>query len=107
MSATSDVSIVGACVRDASCASGADPAPAPAFGFHCFAPAGLSLSSHSNPKSVSKKLLSHVVGVGDQPRSRPLVIVSLPLPVPNSFFQPRPIECTGQPSGSGPTSDGS
>ena len=34
-------------------------------------------------------------------------MVSAPLPVPFWFFQPRPPECTGQPSGSGPTRSGS
>ena len=33
-------------------------------------------------------------------------MVSAPLPVPFWFFQPRPPECTGQPSGSGPTRSG-
>src|SRR3954467_7794893 len=106
-SARSVVSIIGACFFDGSCASGTASAAAPPVGFHCFAPAGLSVSSHSKPNSVSKKLLSHFVGVGVHAPSRPLVIVSPPLPVPNSFFQPSPIACTGQPSGSGPTSDGS
>jgi hypothetical protein len=45
--------------------------------------------------------------VGGPGPSRPEVMVSSALPLPNSFFQPRPPECTGQPSGSGPTSDGS
>lgn len=41
------VSIVGAWVFDASCASGTVPAPAPSFGRHWWAPAGLLNSSHS------------------------------------------------------------
>ena len=36
--------------------------------------------------------------------SRPLVIVSLPLPVPSLFFQPRPCSSMGAASGSGPNS---
>ena len=56
---------------------------------------------------MSQKLLSHWVGVGVQVPSRPLVIVSLPLPVPKLLFQPMPMLCTGQPSGSGPTRSGS
>ena len=67
---------------DGSCASGTVPAAAPSFGFHWWAPAGLFVSSHSWPNRVSKKLLSHVVGVGVQAPSRPLVIVSAPLPLP-------------------------
>ncbi len=41
------VSIVGGCRFDGSCASGTVPAPAPSFGFHWLAPAGLLVSSHS------------------------------------------------------------
>src|SRR3954469_7215088 len=66
MSARSDVSIVGACFTAGSCASGTDEAAAPSLGFHCFAPAGLSVRSHSKPNRTSKKLLSHFVGVGVQ-----------------------------------------
>lgn len=39
--------MVGAWVLDASWASGTVPAPAPSFGRHWCAPAGLSNSSHS------------------------------------------------------------
>ena len=52
-------------------------------------------------------MLSQVVGVGVQAPSIPLVIVSAPLPVPYWLIQPRPLPCTGQPSGSGPSSEGS
>ncbi len=45
---------------------------------HWFAPAGLLVSSHSCPKSMSKKPLSHFVGSGVQVTSRPLVIASAP-----------------------------
>src|SRR5207253_3790911 len=69
------------------------------------APAGLSVSSHSQPKSVSRNVLSHVVGVGVQVTSSPLVIVSRPLPLPKLFFQPRPSCSSGAPSGSGPRSE--
>ena len=41
------VSIDGAMRFDGSCASGTVPAPAPPFGFHWCAPAGLFVSSHS------------------------------------------------------------
>ncbi len=70
---------------------------------HCFAPAGLSVSSHSLPNRISRKLLPHWVGVVVQVTSRPLVIASAPLPLPWALCQPRPCEMTGQPSGSAPT----
>jgi hypothetical protein len=73
------------------------------FACHCHAPAGLLVSSHSNPNRVSKKLLSHVVGVGVQVTSRPLTVASAPTPVPYVLFQPRPCCSIGAPSGSGPT----
>ena len=41
--------------------------------------------------------------MGVQAPSRPLVIVSLPVPVPVLFFQPRPWASRGAASGSGPT----
>src|SRR5258706_16172133 len=79
----------GRCRLDESCASGMLRATAPPLGFHWCAPAGLLVSSHSKPKRFSKKLLLHFVGVVVQAPSRPLVIVSTPLPLPNLFFQPR------------------
>ena len=51
-------------------------------GVHCFAPAGLSVSSHSYSKRCARKPLSHVVGSVVQAPSSPLVTVSTPLPVP-------------------------
>ena len=39
------------------------PAPAPFFGFHWCAPAGLLVSSHSKPNRFLKKSLFHRVGV--------------------------------------------
>ena len=74
---------------------------------HWFAPAGLLVSSHSWPKSMSKKPLSHFVGSGVQVTSRPLVIASAPLPVACSLFQPKPCASIGAPSGSTPTRSGS
>ncbi len=74
------------------------------MGCHCHAPAGLLESSHSQLNSVSKKLLSHVTGVGVQAPSRPLVMVSSPLPLPWRLVQPSPISWRGAASGSGPTS---
>src|SRR6187551_599224 len=86
-----------------SCACGIVPAPAPPFGRHCCAPAGLFVSSHSKPNRFSRKLLLHFVGVVVQVTSRPLVIVSAPLPVPKSFRQPKPCSSSPAPSGSAPT----
>src|SRR5712671_3254616 len=56
------VSIVGTCFFDVSKASGME-ACAP-FAFHCFAPAGLFVSSHSFSNRFLKKKLLHFVGVG-------------------------------------------
>ncbi len=72
------VSIIGACRFDGSCASGTAFAAAPPFGFHCHAPAGLFSFSHSKPNRISKKLLSHAVGVVVHAPSGPPVIVSPP-----------------------------
>src|SRR6202051_2005117 len=83
--------------------SGIVPAPAPSFVVNCQAPAGLLVNSHSYPYSISKNVLSHVVGVAVHTTLRPLVMASLPTPVPNELFQPRPCSSSGQPSGSGPT----
>src|SRR5688500_6856117 len=71
-SARSVVSMEGAIFLDGSCACGTVPAPAPFFGCHCCAPAGLFVSSHSKPNRFSKKLLLHFVGVWLQVTSRPL-----------------------------------
>ena len=60
------------------------------FGFHCFAPAGLLVSSHSFSNRFLKKRLLHFVGVWVQVTSRPPVMVSAPMPVPCLLFQPRP-----------------
>src|SRR5690349_13727689 len=84
------VSMKGECFFFGSCASGTVPAPAPFFGVHWLAPAGLFVSSHSYLNNVSKKLLLHLVGVLVHAPSRPLVIASPALPVPNEFFQPKP-----------------
>ena len=81
------------------------PAPAPPLATHCCAPAGLLVSSHSKPNRFSKKLLLHFVGVLVQVTSRPLVIVSPPLPVPKLFLQPRPCSSRPAASGSAPTCD--
>src|ERR1700727_457040 len=95
--------MVGGWLLDGSCASGTMPAAAASFGFHWYASAGLLVSSHSLPYRVSRKLLSQRVGVPVQVTSRPLVMVSPPLPVPEVLFQPRPCCSSGAASGSGPT----
>ena len=71
----------GAIFFDGSCACGTVPAPAPFFGFHCLAPAGLSVSSHSYPNRCLKKSWLHLIGVVVQVTSRPLVIACAPAPV--------------------------
>src|SRR3954467_10512453 len=95
----------GAIFFDGSCACGTVPAPASPFGFHCFAPAGLFVSSHSYSKRCLKKSLLHLVGVVVQVTSSPLVIVSTPMPVLNPLVQPRPWAWMSPPSGSAPTCD--
>jgi hypothetical protein len=75
----------------------------PSLATHCFAPAGLSVSSHSWSKRFAKKPAPHLVGVLVQVTSMPLVMASLPLPVPKVLYQPRPWLSIGAPSGSGPT----
>src|SRR5215813_5988865 len=77
------------------------------FAFHCQAPAGLFVSSHSYLNRLSKKWLLHFVGVCDQMTSGPPVMASAPTPVPYLLFQPNPWSSTAPPSGSGPTRDGS
>src|SRR5947209_16614412 len=88
--AMSDVSIIGACRFDGSCASGTVPLASGFLGFHCFAPAGLVVSSHSYLVRFSRYPLSHFVGLLVHAPSRPLVIVCAPLPFPCLFFHPRP-----------------
>src|SRR6476469_10696374 len=97
MSVTNLVLLLGAPPRGSGMVASAS------FAVNCQAPAGLLVSSHSWPYRVSRKLLSHFVGVGVQTTSRPLVIASLPPPVPKELFQPRPCISRGQPSGSAPT----
>src|SRR5882724_11789363 len=94
--------MVGRCFFDGLYASGT-VVSAP-FATHWCAPPGLFVNSHSLLKRFSKKLLLHLVGVFVQITSRPLVIVSAPLPLRNLLFHPRPCSSTGAASGSGPTS---
>src|SRR3954453_8174739 len=97
--------MVGTCFFDVSYASGT-VASAP-LAFHCFAPAGLLVSSHSYLNRFSKKRLLHLVGVWVQVTSGPPVMASAPMPVPCLLFQPRPWSSIAPLSGSAPTSDGS
>src|SRR4029079_4856065 len=80
-SARSVVSIDGAIFFALSYASGTVPSPAPFFGFHCFAPAGLVVCSHSYSNRCLKKSLLHLVGVLVHVTSRPLVVAWAPTPV--------------------------
>src|SRR5215471_17085904 len=95
--------MAGARRFEGSCASGMLPSPAPFFGLHWCAPAGLLVSSHSYLNKLSKKLLLHLVGVVVQMTSRPLPIASPALPVLNWLFQPRPCSSRLAASGSAPT----
>src|SRR6185436_20139380 len=97
--------MVGTCFFALSKASGI-VAAAP-LAFHCFAPAGLAVSSHSLLNRLSKKWLLHLVGVCVQVTSGPPVMASAPMPVPCLLFQPRPCSSSAPLSGSGPTSEGS
>src|SRR5262249_58565905 len=96
-------SMAGARKFEGSCASGTEPLPAPFFGVHWCAPAGLLVSSQSYLNRFSKKLLLHFVGVVVQVTSRPLPIASPALPVRNLLFQPSPCSSISAASGSGPT----
>src|SRR3954447_23857278 len=91
--ARSLVSIVG--LRLSFGSAGPGIVGSASFATHCFAPAGLSVSSHSWPKRISKKLLSHLLGVGVHVTSRPLVIASAPFPLAYSLFQPSPCASIG------------
>src|SRR6478752_9961803 len=97
--------MVGTCFFDLSKASGI--VAAPFFAFHCCAPAGLFVSSHSLLNRLSKNWLLHLVGVCDQVTSGPPVIVSGPKPVPYLLFQPRPWSSSAPASGLAPMNDGS
>jgi hypothetical protein len=80
--------MVGTCFFDLSKASGI--VAAAFLAFHCCAPAGLLVSSHSLLNRLSKKWLLHFVGVCDQVTSGPPVMASAPKPVPCLLLQPRP-----------------
>src|SRR5262252_4351633 len=97
--------MVGTCFLDLSNASGM--LACASFAFHCFAPAGLFVSSHSFSNKFLKKRLLHFVGVCVQVTSGPPVMASAPTPVPCLLIQPRPWFSMAAPSGSGPCSDGS
>ena len=94
--------MIGACRLLGSWASGTRSAAAGSDGTHCCAPAGLVVSTHSYLNRLSRYSVSHVVGRLVQVPSRPLVIVSAPLPLPWRLFQPKPCSSRGAPSVSGP-----
>src|SRR5687767_16000904 len=96
----------GAIFFFASCACGTVLSPAPFFGLHCLAPAGLVVSSHSYSNRCLRKSWLHFVGVVVQVTSRPLVMASPARPDPNVLVQPMPIASRPAPSGSGPTLSG-
>src|SRR5260370_2407154 len=95
--------MVGTCFFDVSKASGIE-ASAP-FAFHCFAPAGLFVSSHSFSNRFLKNRLLHFVGVCVQVTSGPPVMASAPTPVPCLLFHPRPCSSRAPLSASAPTTD--
>src|SRR5215469_29880 len=99
------VSMVGTCFFELSYASGISASAL--FAFHCLAPAGLVVSSHSFSNRFLKNRLLHLVGVCVQVTSGPPVMASAPAPVPNLLFHPSPCSSGAPLSGSGPTSDGS
>jgi hypothetical protein len=79
-SARSVVSIVGGRFGESSAGPGTVPVPAPCFGCHWCAPAGLFVSSHSYPNRFSKKPLDLVASQHVCPRS----VVDLRLPLAGS-----------------------
>ncbi len=83
------------------------PWAAGSLGVHCCAPAGLVVNSQSYANRLSRYPLSHFVGSVVHAPSRPLVIASAPLPLPQELRQPRPCCSSGAASGSGPTYSGS
>src|ERR1700753_2672588 len=73
-SASSVVSIIGAWRLLGSCASGTVSLASGFFGVHCFAPAGLLVSSHPVFKRVSRNPLSRLRGSVGPLRFRTQVI---------------------------------
>ena len=102
-SAMSAVVIMSGRRCDASCAAGALRATEAAVGVHCCAPDGLLTSSHSYSKRFFRYSWSQRAGSLVHEPSRPLPVVSSPLPLPWRLCQPRPICWIGAASGSGPT----
>src|SRR3974390_516717 len=97
--------MVGTCFFELSKASGIEASAF--FAFHCLAPAGLFVSSHSFSNRFLKKRLLHLVGVCVHVTSGPPVMASAPMPVPYLLFQPRPCSSMAPPSGSAPINDAS
>src|SRR5262249_2328693 len=94
---------MGACLFEGSWASGTVPCAEGSLAVHCFAPAGLSVSSQSYLYRLSRNPLSHLAGSWVHAPSSPLVNAWAPLPLPEVFLQPRPCCSMGAASGSGPT----
>src|SRR4051812_49740648 len=64
ISARSDVSITGGCLFQESCGAGTALGAAPPLRLPCLSPAGLSDSSHPQPKNTPKKLPAPLFGGG-------------------------------------------
>src|SRR5205085_8578292 len=82
------VSIVG--TRFFVLSNGSGMVAWPFLARHCFAPAGLVVTSHSFSNRFLKNRLLHFVGVCVQVTSGPPVMASAPIPVPYLHFHPRP-----------------
>src|SRR5260370_9120019 len=93
---------MGACRFEGSCASGTVPLASGFFGVHCFAPAGLVVTSHSYLYRFSRNPLSHFVGLLVPAPPRPLLIPCVPLPLPSFLLQPMPSSSTRPALGSAP-----
>ena len=95
--------MIGACRLVGSWASGTRLPAEPSDGIHWIAPAGLFVCTQSKPIRKSRYIVVQAIGFAVQAPSRPLVIVSAPLPVPHLFIQPRPCCSTPAAAGSLPT----
>src|SRR3954451_290907 len=95
--------MIGAWRTVGSWASGVSAAAVGSEGIHWVAPAGLLVLTQSYLNRLSRYCVVNRVGLTDQEPSRPLVIVSEPLPLPHLLTQPRPCCSTPAAAGSGPT----
>ena len=101
--AISAVVITGGFDFPFTCASGTAVCRASSLGIQMMAPAGLRDCCHSRFSRFCRYRLVHWVGAWVQAPSRPLVVVSSALPLPQRFFQPSPCCSVGAAAGSGPT----